>query len=209
MPRTEAAFQQVRDASRRKILDGALRVFASKGSHATMADVAKEAGVSQGLAYRYFPSKEAILSELVREITGSEGEKEERIKKLRGTAEERLGLLLTPMLGSLRQKPEFSQFLNQVLRDESVPVELREAVAKNGAVIKRSIRNLIVEAQASGDVAADDPDQLLFALLASIDGLVSRMSDPMRIEERKHFPDAKIILRMLRPDVEVRGPGQR
>jgi len=112
MPRTEAAFQQVRDASRRKILDEALRVFASKGSHATMADVAKEAGIGQGLAYRYFPSREAILSELVREITGSEGEKEERIKKLQGTAGERLGLLLTPMLGSLRQNPEFPQFLS-------------------------------------------------------------------------------------------------
>jgi len=205
MPRTEAAFQQVRDASRRKILDGALRVFASKGSHATMADVAREAGVSQGLAYRYFPSKEAILSKLVREIIGSEREKEERIKKLQGTARERLDLLLTPMLGSLRQKPEFSQFLNQVLRDENVPMELREAVATNGAVIKKSIRKLIVEAQASGDVAPDDPDQLLFALIATIDGLVSRVSDPMRIEDRKNFPDPKIILRMLRPDIGDRG----
>ena len=178
-----------------------MRVFAKKGTEATMADVAMEAGVSQGLAYRYFPSKEAILSELVHEIMGSEGEKEERIKKLQGTAGARLGLLLTPMLGSLRQNAEFSQFLNQVLRDENVPVELREAVAKNGTVIKKSIRKLIVEAQASGDVAADDPDQLLFALLAAIDGLVSRMSDPIKIEERKHFPDPKIVLRMLRPDV--------
>ena len=209
MPRTEAAFQQVRDASRRKILDGALRVFASKGSHATMADVATEAGVSQGLAYRYFSSKEAILSELVHEITGSEGEKEERFKKLPGTAGERLGLALTYMLGSLREKPEFPQFVNKVLRDENVPVELREAVAKNGAVIKKSLRKLIVEAQADGDVAADDPDQLLFAVLATFDGLVSRTSDPIRIEERKHFPDAKVILRMLRPDASARGPGQR
>ena len=209
MPRTEAAFQQVRDASRRKILGGALRVFASKGSHATMGDVAEEARVSQGLAYRYFPSKEAILSELVHEITGSEGEKEERFKRLQGTARKRLGLALTYMLGSLREKPEYPQFVNQVLRDEGVPVELREAVAKNGAVIKKSIRKLIVEAQTSGDVAAGDPDQLLFALLATIDGLVSRMSDPLRVEERRYFPDPKIILRMLSPDVEVRGRRKR
>jgi len=207
MPRTEAAFQEVRDASRRNILDGALRVFASKGSHATMADVAIEAGVSQGLAYRYFPSKEAILSELVHEITGSEGEKEARFKKLPGTARERLGLALTYMLGGLRDKPEYPQFVNQILRDGNAPVDLREALAKNGAVIKKSIRKLIVEAQADGDVAPGDPDQLLFALLATIDGIVSRMSDPMRIEERKHFPDPEIILRMLRPDVGDTGAG--
>jgi len=86
-------------------------------------------------------------------------------------------------------------------------VELREAVAKNGAVIKRSIRRLIVEAQPSGDLVDDDPDQLLVALLATIDGLVSRISDPMRIEERKHFPDPKIILRMLSPDIGDTGAG--
>ena len=209
MPRTEAAFQQVRDASRRKILDGALGVFANKGSHATMADVAKEAEVSQGLDYRNFPSKEAILAELVHEITGSEGEKEGRFKKLPGTAGERLRLAFTYKLGALGEKPEYPRFVNQVLRDENVPVELREALARNGAVIKKNIRKLIVEAQADGDVAADDPDQLLFALLATFDGLVNRVSDPMRVEDRGRFPDAKIILRMLKPDVEARGRGQR
>ena len=209
MPRTEAAFQQVRDASRRKILDGALRVFASKGSHATTADLAKEAEVSEGLLYRYFPSKEAILSELVHEITGSEGEKEWRFKKLPGTARKRLDLALTYMLGSLREKPEYPKFVNQVLRDENVPAELREALAKNGAVKKKSIRKLIVEDQASGVIGAGDPARRLFTLLATFQGLVSRMSDPMRIEERKHFPDANIILRMLRPDEEARRPGQR
>jgi AcrR family transcriptional regulator len=192
----------VRKASRRKILDGALRVFAAKGSGATMADVASESGVSQGLAYRYFPSKEAILSELVHQITESGGGAEERLKKLQGTAAERLGLLLTYMLEGLRQKPEYPQFLNQVLRDGNVQVELREAVAKNGRVIRNTIRKLIVEAQASGDIAEDDPDQLLAALLAYIDGLVSRMTDPGRIESRKNFPDPKIILRMLKPDAD-------
>ena len=200
MPRTEAAFQQVRDASRRKILDGALRVFASKGSHATMADLAKEAGVSEGLAYRYFPSKEAILTELVQQVTESGGGFEGRFRKAQGTAAERLRLLLTNVLLGVRQQPEYSQFLNQVLRDEKVPAELREAVARNGRAVRSTIRRLIVEAQASGDVAADDPDQLLEALLDYINGLVSRMTDTSKAESRKNFPDPKIVLRMLRPD---------
>jgi len=202
MPRTEAAFQQVRDASRRKILDGALGAFAAKGSDATMADVASEAGVSQGLAYRYFPSKQAIVSELVHEVTDSGGGFEERVKKVRGTAAERLGTLLANMLEALRQKPEYPQFLNQVLRDERVPEELRAAVAKNGRAVTSTIRKLIVEAQAGGDVAADDPDQLVAALLAYVDGLLVRMTDPRTIESRKNFPDPKIVLRMLKLDAE-------
>jgi AcrR family transcriptional regulator len=202
MTRAVAAFQQVREASRRKILDGALRAFAAKGCDATMADVAGEAGVSQGLAYRYFPSKEAIVSELVHEVTDSGGGFEERVKKVQGTAAERLGILLTNMLEGLRQNPEYPQFLNQVLRDESIPVELREAVANNFRAIKNTIRKLIVEAQACGDVAADDPDQLLAAVLAYVDGLLVRLTDPRRIESRKNFPDPKILLRMLKPHVD-------
>ena len=46
---------------RQEIMDGAIRVFARKGYEKTsISDIAREIGVSQGLCYRYFPSKEAI-----------------------------------------------------------------------------------------------------------------------------------------------------
>jgi len=207
MPRTEAAFQQVREVSRRKILDGALRVFASKGTGATMADLAEETGVSQGLAYRYFPSKEAILSELVHEITGAGGGFYERVKQVQGTAKERLDFLLVQMMRGIRETPQYYQFLNHVLRDENVPDELQAIVAKNGEAVRSTIRILIVEAQARGDVAGDDPDQLLGALLAIIVGLESPTPSPGRADGRGSFPDSKIILRMLRPDVHAKGTG--
>jgi len=200
MPRTEAAFQQVREASRKKILDGALRVFASKGIEATMAEVAEEAGVSQGLAYRYFASKEDILSELVHGTTSAGGGFYERVKLAQGTAKERLDYLLVQMTHGIRETPEHYRLFSHVLRDANVPDELRAAVAKNGGAIRNTIRKLIVEGQASGDVAGDDPDQLLAALLACIDGLASRISGPGRVEYRKDFPDSRIILRMLRPE---------
>jgi len=200
MPRTEAAFQQLREASRTRILDGALRVFASKGTEATMAEVAEEAGVSQGLAYRYFASKEAILSELVHGSAGAGGGFCERVKLAQGTAKERLDFLLVQMTHAIRETPEYYQLFSHVLRDGNVPDELRAAVAKNGSAIRNTIRKLIVEGQAGGDIAGDDPDQLLAALLACIDGLASRMSGPGRVEYRKDFPDSRIILRMLRPE---------
>src|SRR5260370_38503749 len=61
MPRTKEANQHIREEQRAKILDGARKVFARKGMAATMAEVAAEASVRQGLAYRYFASKEAIF----------------------------------------------------------------------------------------------------------------------------------------------------
>lgn len=47
---------------REQIIDAALRVFAQKGySNATNKDIAREAGITPGLIYYYFESKEALL----------------------------------------------------------------------------------------------------------------------------------------------------
>ncbi|MFC7398666.1 TetR/AcrR family transcriptional regulator [Chelatococcus sp. GCM10030263] len=51
---------------RERILDAAERRFIQAGFHrATMQDVAREAGMSPGNLYRYFPSKDAIVEGLV------------------------------------------------------------------------------------------------------------------------------------------------
>lgn len=49
------------DVRKQEILDGAIRIFARKGyDKTTTTDIAKELKISQGLCYRYFPTKEAI-----------------------------------------------------------------------------------------------------------------------------------------------------
>ncbi|WP_431914147.1 TetR/AcrR family transcriptional regulator [Nonomuraea jabiensis] len=53
---------------REQLLDAALRVFADKGvDGATVKDVAQAAGVTPGLLYRYFDSKEAMVETLLSE----------------------------------------------------------------------------------------------------------------------------------------------
>jgi AcrR family transcriptional regulator len=53
--------------NRERILTGARAVFAEYGSEAQMDDVARRAGVGVGTVYRHYPTKEALLVELVRE----------------------------------------------------------------------------------------------------------------------------------------------
>lgn len=53
---------------KRDILHAAIRVFAQKGYEKTsITDIAKELNISQGLCYRYFPSKEAIYDAAIEE----------------------------------------------------------------------------------------------------------------------------------------------
>jgi AcrR family transcriptional regulator len=51
---------------REQIIDAAMRVFAQKGfTKATNKDIAREAGITPGLIYYYFESKEALLNALL------------------------------------------------------------------------------------------------------------------------------------------------
>ncbi|HEX2868185.1 MAG TPA: TetR/AcrR family transcriptional regulator [Ignavibacteriales bacterium] len=66
MPRTKEQFELLRKESRQKIQDAALEVFARQGYHSsTVSSIAKAAGVSQGLLYNYFKSKEDVLRQLM------------------------------------------------------------------------------------------------------------------------------------------------
>lgn len=65
-PRTEEQFEAVREKKRAFILDAALKLFAKKGYYQTsMKDIANEAGISYGLIYNYFDSKETLISETI------------------------------------------------------------------------------------------------------------------------------------------------
>ncbi|HUI09715.1 MAG TPA: TetR/AcrR family transcriptional regulator [Bacteroidota bacterium] len=61
-PRSKKTAEQMREKSRRAIVLAALELFARKGYSATTADaIARKAGISKGLIYSYFDSKQDIL----------------------------------------------------------------------------------------------------------------------------------------------------
>jgi AcrR family transcriptional regulator len=51
----------------RRILEAARAVFSESGADAQIDDVARRAGVGVGTVYRHFPTKEALMAELVRQ----------------------------------------------------------------------------------------------------------------------------------------------
>jgi AcrR family transcriptional regulator len=70
-PRTPAQFQEIRDEKKSHIMDVAIEHFANEGFHkTTISHIAKHAGISKGLMYNYFASKEELLSEILDKSIG-------------------------------------------------------------------------------------------------------------------------------------------
>lgn len=65
-PRTPQQFEVIREEKKTLIMDVALEHFAKEGYHnTTISHIAKHAGISKGLMYNYFESKEELLSEII------------------------------------------------------------------------------------------------------------------------------------------------
>lgn len=65
-PRTKEQFEEIRKEKSRQIVSAALELFATHGYEATSINmIANKAGISKGLLYTYFESKESLLFELI------------------------------------------------------------------------------------------------------------------------------------------------
>ncbi len=66
-PRSAKQIKDIRKQKTELIMETALELFTENGFHATsMSQIAKKAGISKGLTYNYFASKNDILEELIK-----------------------------------------------------------------------------------------------------------------------------------------------
>lgn len=66
MPRTEAQFGEIREQKISLIIQTALELFAREGFYPTsISKIAHKAGISKGLMYNYFDSKEGLILAIV------------------------------------------------------------------------------------------------------------------------------------------------
>lgn len=65
-PRTPEQFNEMRESRRMQIMQAALELFAGEGyGNCTISNLASHAGISKGLMYNYFESKEALLAAII------------------------------------------------------------------------------------------------------------------------------------------------
>ena len=112
--------ERKRDATRRKLLERALKLFQQRGVEATtMRDIAKASGMSLGAAYYYFPSKEALVFAYYED---NQAELETLVERATGTVRERLGIIFHGKLETIRPQKKMLAAIVQRLIDPTDPV---------------------------------------------------------------------------------------
>lgn len=197
MPRSEEANARIREEQRKRLMDAAIRVFARKGlAAAKMAEIAAEAGVSYGLAYHYFESKDALFGALLEWAFSSVERLYADASARPGTPWDRIEWLVTRMIEGLPEYPEAALMVLQAVASEATPSYIREVVDKGTVTMQAQLTRLIREGQEAGQVVEGDPEQLQVLLNACIQGLSIAAAFP---QETPHgLPSVAMVLRMLR-----------
>jgi AcrR family transcriptional regulator len=149
--------------NRRRVLAAAETLFGQSGNGATIEDIAKEAGVGVGTVCRHFPTKQALLDEVL----------VENYRELVADAEE--------ALASHEPAAAFEQFVHRLAAHQARRRVLAEQMATDLALppaaeelrvaMRRNITELLERAQAAGAVRADispADTSMLFAGVAQI-----------------------------------------
>lgn len=198
MPRTEEANQLIRDVRKAQILEVSLKIFGRKGLTDTrIADIAAETGMSQGLIYRYFASKEEVFATLVENVFLLTLALVEQAHAQAGTPIEKIEWLTEQLLPYQYYYPEGSLVVIYALINEGVPTDIRETALSYSKKVQTAVKTLIAEGQAAGQVVDGDSEQLMILYLATLQGLAAAAGFLERPPDQ--FPTVKMILQFLKP----------
>lgn len=174
MPRTAAQNAMIRDESQELLLQAATAVFTRMGyGPARMADIAREAGVSHGLAYRYFPTKDAMYVAVVDAVTEGAGRLVTEVEELPQSPIGHLREICARMLEGARESPAFVLIMLQAASSGAVPEQARDTLRRSALKVESGLAKLIAEAQAAGQTGAGDPNVLARALASTVCGMTA------------------------------------
>ena len=155
MPRTKEQFRSIKNETRARIQEAGLRLFVNKGLlGASVSEIATLAGISKGLMYHYYPSKEDLYSDLVGTAIQSSNEFMQRYRTIELTPAEKIKQISLQMVAVIQQTEETAQFfvfVNRSMLEENVPEKALEYI-QQAYVIIEIMEEIIREGQKHGEV---------------------------------------------------------
>jgi AcrR family transcriptional regulator len=182
-----------KEEKRAALLQSALACFAQEGYQATtMDDIVRRAGVSKGMVYNYFPSKESMYLQLLEVQTDKFMEEIEGLFENAQSAEEKLRWLLQ----------RFREAPTSVERRRSIAVQLEfvmhcsrhedltQVMMGRYRRMLSFLATVVQEGQAAGEFVQDvNPDVVAAVFWALRDGISMHGISATTVEEYENICD--------------------
>ncbi|MBB6730156.1 TetR/AcrR family transcriptional regulator [Cohnella zeiphila] len=192
-PLNKQQLDQIRDERSTQIKQAALKVFARHGFIRTKTSmIAAAAGISEGLIYRYFESKDVLYTAIVRELMEDAASEIDDSRALPGTPYEQIKELTRNMLDADNQ---FAfMLILKARKTNELPSEVARIFEQYSAdtMIERLLP-IFVKGQEIGQFAPGDPRQLLCWYMSVVNSLILQEQG----DEEYGFPDIDVLMRML------------
>lgn len=198
MGRNQAQNQKMKDQRREQILSSALRLFATKGLAATkISDIAGAAGMSLGLVYHYYNSKEAIFTELIRNAFDRMNSAAMELERLPISPQEKIRKAITVLIHGLDANEDTGHYhllIAVATASTAIPEAAKQIIAIENRVPYEIMTRIIRAGQQAGTIKNFDAEELALVFWTSIKGLAIH-----RATHGKNFklPDPEIILNMF------------
>jgi len=173
MPRTKETFEAMRETTRQKIETTALSLFARNGLSVKVGEIASVAGVSQGLMYSHYPSKDALIFELINQAVTISGEYVMNVATNEKTVVEKINSISKLMCEMFSDAPvgiDYFMFMVQVGMSSQIP---KDKIVFNEQMPNpaQTLAGIIMQGQKENTVVEGDPFQLAIIYWAVVQGL--------------------------------------
>jgi len=164
MPRTVKTV----DDRREQIMESALRVFAKKGfSGASNKDIAREAGITPGLIYHYFESKDALLKAIFDDLSPQRIVRSNPEQILALPPEQFLRLVVRQML-TVVEEENYIELLRVYLPEVIYHPEVVPIGVANFEEGTRFVEGYLAAKMESGELCKTDPALVTRIVMGSV-----------------------------------------
>lgn len=171
-PRSEAQNEAIKDERREQILSGALRVFARKGyAAAKISDIVAKSGMSHGLVYHYFASKEEIFYELLKRAVDTSNQSLLMVEGLPVSPIEKVRKSAQYILRGIGDFEESAYYFLIVIHASVMDgPDYQEKYLESSIAIER-MAGILSEGQKKGEIRSGDTVQMATVFFSAIQGL--------------------------------------
>lgn len=180
-----------------QIIQAALDLFVERGYYGTKtSQISRRAGISEGLLFHYFPTKESLLEALVK--IGIEG----MLTPMQIDAENGLDFFYqftTMLFGHVRENPFIARmfvFMAHVVQAEDIPEKIRKLAASVDTIAHS--RSMVEVGQQDGSIREGDAMALSNMYWCAIHGIMEQYA----VHPEILLPEPEWVVGMLRKEKE-------